>query len=29
MINEIDLTLASIILFAASFALMLLDTGFD
>ena len=29
MINEIDLTLVSIILFAASFALMLLDISFD
>jgi hypothetical protein len=29
MINEIDLTLMSIILFAASLVLMLLDTGLD
>jgi vacuolar-type H+-ATPase subunit I/STV1 len=29
MINEIDLTLVSIILFAALFALMLLDISFD
>jgi hypothetical protein len=29
MINEIDLSLMSIILFAASLVLMLLDTGLD